>query len=172
MKILVFSDSHQRNSYMKTAIDTHIKMGGIDCIFHLGDGVADLECLSPQIPVCYVDGNFEEYITNYIKRKELRTEACIEFGGFKFFLTHGHRYGVKSSLENAIYSAKQKGADVLIFGHTHEKFLKYLPAENDEDKPIHVFNPGSISRPRDNAFSYGVIEIRDNNILFSHGTVI
>lgn len=172
MKILVFSDSHQRNSYMKSAIDTHLAFGGIDCIFHLGDGVSDLEYLSPQIPVCYVDGNYEEYITSYLKRNQLRKEAFVELGGFKFFLTHGHKYGVKGTLENAIFAARIKGADVLVFGHTHEQYLKYLPPEENEDRGLYIFNPGSISRPRDNAFSYGIIEIKDKNILFSHGTVI
>ena len=60
MKILVFSDSHQKSNYMKEAIDYNLESGDIDCIFHLGDGVSDLEGLTLRIPICYVDGNYDE----------------------------------------------------------------------------------------------------------------
>ncbi|MBQ7820707.1 MAG: metallophosphoesterase family protein [Clostridia bacterium] len=171
MKILVFSDSHQRNNYMKAAIDMHTALGTVDCIFHLGDGVKDLECLSPQIPVCYVDGNYEEYITSYLARKNLKTETILDLGGFRFFLTHGHRYGVKGGLASAVAAAKHNGANVLVYGHTHEQHNEYLPPSDDEEHGLYIFNPGSISRPRDNVFSYGLIEIRNGNILISHGSI-
>lgn len=172
MKILVFSDSHQRNTYMQAAIEKHMSEGTVDCIFHLGDGVRDLECLSPHIPICYVDGNYEEYITGYLKRKELREYVFAEFGGYKFFLTHGHKYDVKNSHILAIAAARKKGADVLIFGHTHEQYYKYYPPTGEYEKGLYVFNPGSISRPRDNAFSYGIIEITENGISFTNALVI
>lgn len=171
MKILVFSDSHQRNNYMKAAIDMHKAVGNIDCIFHLGDGVKDLEYLSPQIPVCYVDGNYEEYITSYLARKSLKSETVIELAGYRFFLTHGHRYRVKDGLESLIEAAKRNNADVAVFGHTHEQYYEYIPPNVDETHGLYLFNPGSISRPRDNVFSYGLIEIRDNNILISHASI-
>lgn len=172
MKILVFSDSHQRDNYIREAVQLHLNAGAVDRIIHLGDGVRDLEGIYPQIPVCYVDGNYEEYITSYIARKALTTENLIELGGFKFFMTHGHRYGVKGGLSHAVTAAKQKGADVLLFGHTHERYYEYIPPENDDERGLYVFNPGSISRPRDNQFSYGVIEIRNGNILISHASVM
>ncbi len=172
MKILVFSDSHQKNIYMKRAIEDHLSKGRIDSIFHLGDGVGDLESLSPQIPICYADGNYEEYITSYFKRSELRQYAFIELGTYKFYLTHGHKFGVKVSPEAAAAAAKKRGADVLLFGHTHEKYYKYLPSEDARERGFYMFNPGSISRPRDNDFSYGVIEIDDGEITFKTETVV
>lgn len=171
MKILVFSDSHQKSNYMKEAIDYNLESGDIDCIFHLGDGVRDLEGLTLRIPICYVDGNYEEYVTNYLSRKNLRNDAVLDLGGFKFFLTHGHRYGVKSDLAPARVAARRAGADVLIYGHTHEQFYDFVKAESKEGRGLHVFNPGSISRPRDNLFSYGIIEIEDGEIKFSHESV-
>lgn len=171
MKILVFSDSHQRNNYMKAAIDMHKAVGKIDCIFHLGDGVKDLEYLSPQIPVCYVDGNYEEYVTSYLARKNLKSEAVIELAGYRFFLTHGHSYRVKGGFEHLIEAAKRKNVDVVVFGHTHEQYYEYIPPEGEDERGLYIFNPGSISRPRDNVFSYGIIEIRNNNILISHASI-
>lgn len=171
MKILVFSDSHQQNNFMRDVIKMHKKAGNVDCIFHLGDGVCDLEGLSPDVPVCFVDGNYEEYITSYLSRKNLRCEAVIDFLGFRFFLTHGHRYGVKKDFDSALIAARKRGADVLVFGHTHEQFYQYIPSDEFNEKPIYIFNPGSISRPRDNKFSYGIIEIQNNSILFTHATI-
>ncbi len=172
MKILVFSDSHNRTVYLEKAINTHKALGCIDCIFHLGDGHKDLELLSKDVPVLFVDGNYEEYAAGYIARKELVREALIELGGFRFFLMHGHAYNVKSSLDYAVSVARRKGADVLLFGHTHLKYEKYLPPTDETDRGLYVFNPGSISRPRDYSYSYGIIETQGDNILLSHGTVI
>ena len=171
MKILVFSDSHQYNRFLKNVIDMHLSAGPVDCIFYLGDGVKDINGLYPQIPVCYVDGNYEEYITGYIDRKKLKSETVVDLMGFRFFLTHGHRYSVKSTLDNLILSGRLHEADVVLFGHTHEQYFEYLPPEGEFDKPLYIFNPGSISRPRDNKFSYGIIEIQNNNILITHATV-
>lgn len=168
MKFLVFSDSHSRNVNIKRAIDTHKAMFGIDCIFHLGDGHKDLELLAREIPVLSVDGNFEEYCSSYIEKKSLVREAIIELGGFKFFLTHGHTYNIKSSLDYAISEAVRQGADVLMFGHTHTRFYKYIPPSECCPKGLYVFNPGSISRPRDTYCSYGVIDTDGKNILLSH----
>ena len=172
MKLLVFSDSHQNTAHMKKAIEDHLRVGNIDCIFHLGDGHRDLEMLTHNIPVCYVDGNYEEYAAGYIASKSLKREVTIDLYGFRFFLTHGHIYGVKNSLDAAVREAKNKGADVLIYGHTHEKYYRYIPPESDCDKGFYIFNPGSISRPRDKTFSYGIITIEGKNILFSHASVI
>ena len=170
MKILVFSDSHGLSASMKNAIDMHKTASSVDCIFYLGDGVNDLIGLSPQIPICYADGNYEEYMTSYLSRKNLKTETVIDLMGFKFLLPHGHRYGVKSDLTPLILKAKKLNVDVVLFGHTHEQYYEYLPTDNDE-KPMYIFNPGSISRPRDSKFSYGIIEIQGKNILFNHATV-
>lgn len=172
MKILVFSDSHNRITYLKKAIDIHKEIGSIDCVFHLGDGHKDLELLTKDIPVLYVDGNYEEYAAGYHAKKDLVREVLIELSGFKFFLIHGHTYNVKSSLDYAVSSAKRKGADVLLYGHTHLRNNTYLPPDSEETKGLYIFNPGSISRPRDYSYSYGVIETQGSSILLSHGTVI
>ena len=55
-------------------------------------------------------------------------------------------------LEETIRQAKDKGANVLILGHTHVKEL-YM----DED--LVVLNPGSTSIPKDGSHSVAIIEI-------------
>ena len=171
MTFLVFSDSHSRTTYMKSAIELHKSMGSIDCILHLGDGHRDLELLARDTPLLYVDGNYEDYSSSYITSKSLKREVFVELGGFKFFITHGHTYNVKSSLQYAISEAVKRGADALLFGHTHSKYYEYISPSEQCPKGLHVFNPGSISRPRDGSCSYGVIKTDGKNILFSHGSV-
>ena len=72
-------------------------------------------------------------------------------------MTHGHLFGVKSGYERIAEYAADRGADVVLFGHTHYKTLRhgtpFSPA---------LFNPGSL---RD-AHSYGVITITDGQCSF------
>lgn len=70
--------------------------------------------------------------------------------------THGHLLGVNQSLTKLLLRAKQAGADIATFGHTHQ-----LGAEVVDG--ILFINPGSISQPR-GQFSliggtYAVVEV-------------
>ena len=71
-----------------------------------------------------------------------------EVGNVTFLLNHGYL----ESKEETIRQAKDKGANVLILGHTHVKEL-YM----DED--LVVLNPGSTSIPKDGSHSVAIIEI-------------
>ena len=88
-------------------------------------------------------------------------------------MTHGHKYGVKRGIEVAAEAAIRKGADLLLYGHTHVPMEKYIPqGETVGDvilpKPLRIFNPGSLG---DSEGSFGVIEIRGGSILMSHGRI-
>ena len=43
----------------------------------------------------------------------------LTLDGVKFFLTHGHRYSVKYTLDALLNAAYFAGADMVLFGHTH-----------------------------------------------------
>lgn len=166
MKILVFSDSHGRESNMGRALAVH---RDADAVFHLGDGTTEFELLCreyPNMAAAHVPGNYEDCFG-----RSPFSYFITEVGPYRFFLTHGHMFSVKEGLNILINFAKGKGADVILYGHSHTKYYEYIAAEDESDKPVHIFNPGSITRPRDGAPSYGIIEIRDNGILFSHGSI-
>ena len=61
---------------------------------------------------------------------------------------------------------ESKECDIFLFGHTHKKFAK-------EIGNTYVFNPGSLTRPRDSSLgSYLILEIKDkNNITYKFKTV-
>ena len=96
-----------------------------------------------------------------------------------FFLCHGHRHLTSNYLgspfKTLINQAVSKNCDVALFGHTHSKYEAFIPPDElpvKRENGLYLFNPGSISRPRDgDAPSYGIIDVRDNGILFSHALI-
>ncbi len=163
MKILVFSDSHGVTDNMETALAEH--RGAFDAVIHLGDGAGDLrECAVPAgVTLIAVAGNYEDFFSAFAPQ-DLPSERTVELGGVKILCAHGHRYGVKSSPERAIARAAQIGAALLLFGHTHR------PLDTSEVLPsgeiLRIFNPGSAGRGY--PASYGIVEIRNGQILTSH----
>ena len=159
MKILVFSDSHGNTSRMREAIEEHLPSCGM--IIHLGDGVRDIEYVSafyPEIPVVSLKGNGETLF---------RDVRVFDECGVRFMCMHGHSYGVKYSLDRAIYAAEENCADILLYGHTHT--AKDTLVNLESGKSIRVFNPGSVGKGY--PCSYGIISIdRRGNILTSHRT--
>jgi len=70
-------------------------------------------------------------------------EIVVEAAGHRIFLTHGHIYGVRSTLEMLVAAAKEAQADIAVYGHTH--------VAQEVAGDVHVLNPGSVARPRDEA---------------------
>ena len=146
MKILIMSDSHGRSFYLERAI---LRTSPLDYILHLGDIEGEEEYLrdiSP-CPIYIVAGN-----NDFFSREP--KDDLIQIGNYKILLTHGHRYNVYSGTDQLKQVAREKGADIAMFGHTH------VPCIDLRDD-IWVINPGSISLPRQDGRkpSYIVMEI-------------
>ena len=149
MKICVFSDSHGSSLYMKEII----RREKPDRMFFLGDGEQDLPAIRkefPALPIQAVRGNCDVF-------SELPAELVCTVENVRFFLTHGHRCGVKSDwrLETLKAAARAKDAQVALFGHTHEPQLEW-------DVGLLLLNPGTA---RGCSPSYAVVEITDGKIL-------
>lgn len=157
MKILVFSDSHGNVSRMKLAVEDHLP--SCKMIIHLGDGVRDVSYISslfPEIPVISVKGNGETFS---------RDVRIFDEYGVRLMCMHGHSYKVKWGMDAAIYAAEEAGADILLYGHTHKAHDTLVYTSGD--RPLRVFNPGSIGLGRPP--SYGIIDIdKRGNVLTSH----
>jgi len=147
LKILVLSDSHGWNSAMLEAIELELP----DMILHLGDKSEDCECIVeqyPQIPIRTVKGN-----SDLLRGGLDRDEFVLE--GKRFFMTHGHLYGVKMGKDGIINTGLNKGIDILLFGHIHTPFF-------DEIDGMTILNPGCIGL---NQKCYAIIEL--SNGIFS-----
>jgi len=130
--LVIISDSHGN----KKAID---KLKNIiaenSYTVHLGDGAADMAELYREYPdkvyVCM--GNCD-----FAGRRYALDEWVIPIGSHKIFCCHGHKYGVKTSLENLKEEAKKRGCDIALYGHTHI-------AEIREEEGVTLINPGALS---------------------------
>ena len=171
MKFLIISDSHGRYERISELISMHRT---VDALIFLGDGLSDLEragAYGNGFSVFAVKGNCDW--SSLGLGSEVENEILLNFDGYRFLLLHGHTRGVKYGLDNAIYAAREKEADILLYGHTHEPLEKYIPAEADYslDKPLRVFNPGSLGASGDGWGYFGLIEIRGKDVLMSHGKI-
>ena len=168
MTLVVISDSHGKRQRVTDVLERH---GRCEAVLFLGDGLGDVEAVSG---LAAVRGNCDGLC--FLWGADVPMERTLCFGEYKILMMHGHSHGVKSGVERAAAYAAAKGADILLYGHTHVRQEKYFPQGSEIgdvvlDKPLWVFNPGSLGQPSDGTPSYGIIEIRDGNVLFSHGTV-
>jgi putative phosphoesterase len=133
MRVGIISDTHGRRGAVQTALDV---MGQIDALIHLGDHCtdADDDALERRLPLYTVKGNCD-----FTSGVEL--ERMITLGGKRLLLTHGHFFSVKFGLDELVEHAKLLGADIALFGHTHEPLLQ-------ASGNLILLNPGSASRPR------------------------
>ncbi|GKU81489.1 metallophosphoesterase family protein [Niallia sp. NCCP-28] len=131
MKVLIVSDSHGLANELKELKKRH--KGEVDLFLHCGDSeLAANEAAIEGYKSVRGNCDYEEKYPN-----ELIEEALDA----KIFLTHGHLYGVKSSVNNLLYRAKEVGANIVCFGHSH-----YLGMELIDG--ILFINPGSLRLPR------------------------
>ena len=163
MKLIVFSDSHGSNYAMLEAMKLH---PNADCYLHLGDGAADFValCQSRGLPYAAVRGNCDLAC-------DLPVELTLNFGGFTFYLTHGHNCGVKSTVNALRLCGERLGADVLLYGHTHQARNEYYSEGLSCPQGYYLFNPGASGRGYGTKSSYGVIEIKGKSILLSHAQI-
>lgn len=171
MNLLVFSDSHGRGSNMLEALSRQIKKP--DAIIFLGDGLRDVSyCEFGDIPLFAVSGNCDTF--SFYGKGIAEDQIIMTLGGKRIMMTHGDRYGVKGGLGRLAKAADEKGADIVLFGHTHLPLSVYLP-EGDEGfgfalrKPLYLFNPGSIGG-YDRSFGCVTIDAR-GGVLTSHGNI-
>lgn len=151
MKIGVMSDSHGNLKAVKQAAD---EMGQVDVIIHLGDFVEDALYLRTitNTPVHILKGNLD----SFADEGSMSLETTL--GGYKFFASHGHKYGVKNNLDRIYYAGREKNAQVVLYGHTHHAYI-------EDDGRILMMNPGSVGAPRmGDPESYGIITIENGNI--------
>ena len=135
MRILIVSDTHKHNENLEKVID---KIGPIDMIIHCGDAEGTEDCIrySVDCPMYIVAGNNDYF-------SELDGEMMFDVDRYKVFLTHGHYYYVNMGTERLVEEAKSRGADIVIYGHTHKPKMEVYDG-------VVVLNPGSISYPRQN----------------------
>lgn len=152
MKVLVLSDSH--STIFDSQIEEIKKHGSYDILIHCGDKYKDAQKFADKLninTIYQVPGNCDYDVYD----KELVITKVIE--NKKVLITHGHIHNVKENLQKLIRYAKEKNANVVLYGHTHQ-------SQNEIIDNILFFNPGSTIFPKDGRASFGILEISEDKI--------
>ncbi|WP_155591894.1 metallophosphoesterase [Lysinibacillus cavernae] len=142
MKILVMSDTHGDSHVIDKVREFYPE---IDVLIHCGDSELSFshEALEG---IKKVRGNCD-------REKAFPEEEFFTVNNVNIFVTHGHLFNVKSSILSLSYRAKELGAQIVCFGHSH-----ILGAEVIDD--ILFLNPGSLLKPRGRKEkSFAVVEL-------------
>ncbi|MCQ2477839.1 MAG: metallophosphoesterase [Clostridia bacterium] len=151
MRLLVISDSHKKSAVVDRVIR---KEKSAAHIFFLGDVTDDIEDLLYE----YTDRKFHIVRGNCDGFCRYPDYDIVNIEGVDILYTHGHTFGVKSSNDKLYDFAKNTGAKIALYGHTHISNIEYKDG-------IYLINPGSVSSPKDSFASYCVIDIDANGIL-------
>src|SRR3954453_2636672 len=148
-KVLVVSDSHGLTKELEDLRSRHLN--DVELMIHCGDSemMPDDKVMNGYLTVkgnCDFGGPLE---------------TTTEIAGRKFFITHGHKYSVKTSLMNLSYKAAEVGANIVCFGHSHVLGAEVIGG-------ILFLNPGSIRLPRGRIEkTYVILELVEEKIKMS-----
>ena len=153
MKVLIVSDTHGKDENLEHVV---MNEAPFDMFVHCGD-VEGREIFIEALvdcPCCIVSGNNDFF-------SQLEREKEIMIGKYKVLLTHGHYYNVSTGPAYLKQEAKERGFDIVMFGHTHRP---YFDIDKSGEKELITLNPGSLSYPRQEGHrpSYMLMKIDDN----------
>lgn len=165
MKCLVISDSHRGGD--RAILRLLAAHPDAEAVFFLGDGLSDLDVLAGNdtartyFPVrgnCDYTDTFRDFLVP-------KTDEVI-LEGKRIVFTHGDLYGAKYGVGGLLALARERDADVVLFGHTH------VPTEICErvgEKTVYLCNPGSIGASPDGRDTFGILTLTGDSVLFSIG---
>ena len=150
-KILVISDTHGSFREMEEVLE---KEAPFDILVHCGDEEGSLYTIRER------DRPFDLYAVRGNCDGAGDPDHCLFHVGFyDILVVHGHRHGVKYSLDELLSYGKSQYADVILFGHSH------VP-EIVREKGVLLVNPGSLAYPHQSPRkkSYAVLTITDDEL--------
>lgn len=153
MRIVVTSDSHRRAGDLMDIFERHLD--NADLFINLGDGEDDVDnvlMLYPKIRIERVAGNCDWGST-------LPLWKTVKFAGKTIFFSHGHPFSVKFGYERIVERAKAEGADICLFGHTHNPIVQ-------RQGDMYLVNPGAVCDGK-----YAIIDIEPSGIMAYHARV-
>ena len=172
MKFLIASDIHG-SAYWAERLMAAIEAEQPDRIILLGDllyhgprndlprdyapkrVIPLLNDLAKSGRVIAVRGNCEAEVDQMVLEFPCMSDSALvmDSDGRELFCTHGHVFG--AGMHNSVDNAPVLPAgSALVYGHTHIK----VNEESQKHPSLWLFNPGSVSIPKDGTHSYGIYE--------------
>ena len=148
MKIIVVSDTHGHTAGLNRVMELN---RDADVVVHCGDSRGEME----DIKMKYRDKMYYEVRGNCDFGSTLPLTLTFSLDGFTFMVTHGHAYSVKFGTGQLARAAKEAGADVAFYGHTHI-------ADDSTVDGVRVINPGACGGW---GASFAVVETRSGQLL-------
>ncbi|PKP59476.1 MAG: YfcE family phosphodiesterase [Candidatus Altiarchaeales archaeon HGW-Altiarchaeales-1] len=152
IKIGIISDTHILRGMEKISKSILNEFSNVDKILHAGDFVSIdvLNHLQNIAPTIGVRGNMDQF--NILPAyQELKIE------GLKIGLIHNAGSYREDPVKNPLNLAKSKGVDVLVYGHTHTRFMK-------KAGDILLLNPGSPTLADQKSFMTAKINGKDISV--------
>ena len=136
MRIGIVSDSHGNIDVFEDMLAVP-GAAEAELWLHAGDFAPDADVLEEMSGrrVARVLGNCDFFVDG------VHDETVVEVAGHRIFLTHGHLFNVRFDTAMLAAAARETGANIAVYGHTHIALEEY--------GDMTVLNPGSIARPRD-----------------------
>jgi len=152
MRMLAISDTHGYEHLIPRVMDIHTEA---ETIFFLGDGLRGaIEIAAQKGKIWYfVRGNNDYGMMIDGDGSPIADSGLEIIRGHRIFYTHGHIYSVKAGIERVMNAAREREADLLLFGHTHQPVVGY-------EDGLHILNPGSLKY----SGTYGIIDIISSGI--------
>ena len=173
MRLLIASDLHGSLDSLRFLCDTAERLSP-DMLVLLGDlvyhgprnplpGGYDTRSVLEELdrlnhlpcPVTAVRGNCDAEVDQMVLDFPVMADYATLFdeAGRELFLTHGHVFG--AGMHNSVdHAPALPEGSALVYGHTHIK----VNEASEEHPGLWLFNPGSVSIPKDGSHSYGIYE--------------
>ena len=170
MKWIIASDLHGSAHYCRQLLEVWKReeaprmlfLG--DLLYHgprndLPEGYAPKEVIAllqeRQADIFCVRGNCDAEVDQMVLDFPIMADYATLFdeNGRELFLTHGHVFG--AGMHNSVdHAPALPEGSALVYGHTHIK----VNEASEEHPGLWLFNPGSVSIPKDGTHSYGIYE--------------
>jgi len=152
-RVIAVSDSHGDVTALRDCYELARRSGPVDVAVFLGDGADDFAQVRPeweaQGTVCYAVAGNNDW------RSYDAQEIVFRVGRVVFYACHGHTRYVKYGLDRLWFAAREREAEVALYGHTHSAAI-------DIEYGMYLINPGAVCQRRLNGAAYAEICVEDN----------
>lgn len=150
-RVIAVSDVHGDIEGLRETLALAGRNGKIDAVVFLGDGMREFDQVREELQgiTCYAVAGNNDWSTHEPQ------EVVFTMGGVRFYACHGHTRYVKYGLERLWFAAREREAQVVLYGHTHTAGI-------DIEYGMFMINPGAVCDRRVKGAAYAEIRVEDN----------